>query len=321
MTVELRPPFLCLLFLLLSSVCAGAEKVRFAIPSRSVSIMPIFVAFKEGFYRDEDMDVEIINMSSQMALQATLAGSVDFSSSPGSATNAAVRGVDFKTIFVVGQKPLHDLITHPGIRSFGDLKGKIVGVDTFGSMSDFLTRGMLRKNGLEPDRDVAVRMVGTDNLRIAALKNGIVSASVMTLPYNFLAVKDGFRRLAYAGDYEEVIIGGVVTTGKLMKDDPGKVARFVRATLKGLNFYKADKAKSLLHMTEFLKIQDNHFLEASYDYHRATLTDGGIISSKLMERVIDDAKRFTKTDRDVKKEDIFDFSLAEKFRAQSKRTP
>jgi hypothetical protein len=88
-----------------------------------------------------------------------------------------------------------------------------------------------------------------------------------------------------------------------------------------LNFYKADKAKSLLHMTEFLKIQDNHFLEASYDYHRATLTDGGIISSKLMERVIDDAKRFTKTDRDVKKEDIFDFSLAEKFRAQSKRTP
>ena len=98
------------------------------------------------------------------------------------------------------------------------------------------------------------------------------------------------------GDYEEVIIGGVVTTGKLMKDDPGKVARFVRATLKGLNFYKADKAKSLLHMTEFLKIQDNHFLEASYDYHRATLTDGGIISSKLMERVIDDAKRFTKTD-------------------------
>jgi len=114
--------------------------------------MPIFVAFKEGFYRDEDMDVEIINMSSQMALQATLAGSVDFSSSPGSATNAAVRGIDFKTIFVVGQKPLHDLITHPGIRSFGDLKGKIVGVDTFGSMSDFLTRGMLRKNGLEPDR-------------------------------------------------------------------------------------------------------------------------------------------------------------------------
>lgn len=224
-----------------------------------------------------------------------------------------------KTIFVVGQKPLHDLITHPSIRSFGELKGKIVGVDTFGSMSDFLTRGMLRKNGLEPDRDVAVRMVGTDNLRIAALKNGIVSASVMTLPYNFLAVKDGFRRLAYAGDYEEVIIGGVVTTGKLLKDDPGKASGFVRATLKGLNFYKADKSKSLLHMTEFLKIQDSHFLEASYDYHRATLTDGGVISSNLMERVIEDAKRFTKTERDVKKNDIFDFSLAEKFREQSKR--
>jgi NitT/TauT family transport system substrate-binding protein len=321
MIQRIRRAMLCFLFLLLSSVSVNAEKVRFAIPSRSVSIMPIFVAFKEGFYRDEEMDVEIINMSSQMAVTATVAGSVDFSSSPGSATNAAVRGIDLKTIFVVGQKPLHDLITHPSIRSFGELKGKIVGVDTFGSMSDFLTRAMLRKNGLEPDRDVAVRMVGTDNLRIAALKNGIVSASVMTLPYNFLAVKDGFRRLAYAGDYEEVIIGGVVTTGKLLKDDPGKASRFVRATLKGLNFYKADKPKSLFHMTEFLKIQDSHFLEGIYDYHQATLTDGGIISSNLMERVIEDAKRFTKTDRDVRKEDVFDFSLAEKFRAQSKRNP
>jgi hypothetical protein len=39
-----------------------------------------------------------------------------------------------------------------------------------------------------------------------------------------------------------------------------------------------------------------------------------------MERVIEDAKRFTKTDREVKKEDVFDFSLAEKLREQSKRT-
>jgi ABC-type nitrate/sulfonate/bicarbonate transport system substrate-binding protein len=145
MIQRIRRTMLCFVFLLLTSVSAGAEKVRFAIPSRSVSIMPIFIAFKEGFYRDEKMDVEIINMSSQMAVTATVAGSVDFSSSPGSATNAAVRGIDLKTIFVVGQKPLHDLITHPSIRSFGELKGKIVGVDTFGSMSDLLTRGVLRK--------------------------------------------------------------------------------------------------------------------------------------------------------------------------------
>jgi ABC-type nitrate/sulfonate/bicarbonate transport system substrate-binding protein len=64
----------CFLFLLLTPVSAGAEKVRFAIPSSSVSIMPIFVAFKEGFYRDERMDVEIINMSSQMAVTAIVAG-------------------------------------------------------------------------------------------------------------------------------------------------------------------------------------------------------------------------------------------------------
>jgi ABC-type nitrate/sulfonate/bicarbonate transport system substrate-binding protein len=91
MIQRVRRAMLCFLFLLLTSVPASAQKVRFAIPSRSASIMPIFVAFKEGFYRDEDIEVEIINMSSQMAVTATVAGSVDFSSSPGSATNAAVR--------------------------------------------------------------------------------------------------------------------------------------------------------------------------------------------------------------------------------------
>ncbi len=154
---------------------ASAEKVRFAIPARSVSVMPMFIAFKEGFYRDEGMDVEIISMSSQAALTATVAGSVEFSSSLGNGINAAVRGIDLKVIFIVGQKPLHDLITLPNIRSFGELKGKIVGLTSMGSMSDFLIRKMLRKNGLEPDRDVALRVIGTDTMQLAALKKEIIS--------------------------------------------------------------------------------------------------------------------------------------------------
>ena len=159
-----------LLLLPFTSATFSAEKVRFAIPARSVSIMPIFIAFKEGFYRDEGMDVEIINMSSQAALAATVAGSVELSSSLGNGINAAVRGIDLKVIFIVGQKPLHDLITLPNIRSFGELKGKIVGLTSMGSMSDFLIRKILHKNGLEPDRDVALRVIGADTLQLAALK-------------------------------------------------------------------------------------------------------------------------------------------------------
>jgi len=277
-----------------------------------VSVMPIVLALKEGFYRDEGMEVEIIHMSSQIAVTATVAGSVEFSSTPGPAVNAAVRGVDLKVIFVVGQKPLHDLITSPGVRSFGELKGKILGVTSMGSMSDNLTRRILRKNGLEPDRDVALRVIGTETLQLAALKKEIISGALLTVPYNFLAQKEGFRRLAYAGDYEEIVIGGVVATGKLLKEEPGKILRFLRATLKGLRFYRSQKAPSIRRMGEFLKIEDSEFLGRIYDYHRATLTEAGSISAALMAQLIEDARRFAKIEREVKKEEVFDFSAAEK---------
>ncbi len=314
MRLRLRNRFLLAFLLVCFFFPSGlsAEVIRFAIPSRSVSIMPVFIALKEGFYRDEGMEVEIIHMSSQIAVTATVAGSVEFSSTPGPAVNAAVRGVDLKVIFVVGQRPLHDLITSPGVRSFGDLRGKVLGVTSMGSMSDNLTRRILRKNGLEPDRDVALRVIGTETLQLAALQKEIISGALLTVPYNFLAQKEGFRRLAYAGDYEEIVIGGVVATGKLLKEDPGKVLRFLRATLKGLRFYRDQKAPSIRRMGEFLKIEDNEFLGRIYGYHRATLTEGGSVSAALMAQLIQDARRFAKIEREIKREEVFDFSMAEK---------
>jgi hypothetical protein len=115
------------------------------------------------------------------------------------------------------------------------------------------------------------------------------------------------------------VIGGVVTTGKLLKDDRGKVLRFLRATLRGLLFYRDQKAPSIHRMGEFLQIQDNEFLSKLYDYHRPTLTVAGSVSSTLMTQLIEDARRFAKVDREVKNEDVFDFSMANKAVQESKK--
>src|SRR3989304_1730969 len=86
--------FLLALSLLYSFVPTdvAAEVIRFAIPSRSVSVMPIVIALKEGFYRDEGMEVEIIHMNSQIAVTATVAGSGRFSGTPGPACMRRLEG-------------------------------------------------------------------------------------------------------------------------------------------------------------------------------------------------------------------------------------
>jgi ABC-type nitrate/sulfonate/bicarbonate transport system substrate-binding protein len=70
------------------------KKVRIAIPSISASHMPVYIAKELGYYRDEGLDTEIILMRGGLSIQALVAGSVDYTGTPG-ATVAAARGRDF----------------------------------------------------------------------------------------------------------------------------------------------------------------------------------------------------------------------------------
>src|SRR5437588_4168852 len=69
--------------------------------------------------------------------------------------NADLSGSDLVILAHTLPGVVHAMIVKPEIKRVEDLKGKKVGVTTFGSLTDFLVRHILRKKGLNPDRDVA----------------------------------------------------------------------------------------------------------------------------------------------------------------------
>jgi len=284
-------------------------KLHVAYPALSVGIMANIIAQERGYYREEGLEPVMVQMRGAISVQAALTGSVDFTTDIGSTIEAVIRGPKLKVLKVGGDRPLFDLIAHPSIRSFADLKGKKVGVSSFGAVSDMVTRTMLRKSGLQPEKDVAILATGAGGLRWTALKAGSIDAAILTTPFNFEAVKQGFVKLGYSGDYVRTLSGGIITTGEGISSKPELALKFVRATLKGHLFYRARRQESISLITKRLNVKDRELASNIYDFHRPTVTPDGTVPSGVIREVIEERMKAGQVARRINLEEVFDFSF------------
>ena len=216
-----------------SSAPAQLKKIRFSTSAISISELPFKVAQLRGFYREEGLDVESILIRGAVGMQALLGGSVDYTSASGSTIAAAVRGLPVKLVFISSAKPQFDLMSQAPIKSVQDLKGKIIGISSRGGSNDLITQMILQKNGLVPNKDVTLIIVGGQEESALALRAGRISAALMTPPRPFMLQREGFNRIAYSGDYMPTYPnGGIGVTDEKIKTNPAEVLAFVKATIR-----------------------------------------------------------------------------------------
>ncbi len=283
-------------------------KVRLGLPYGTIVYSTYFLAKELGFYKDEGLDMEIIHVTSVTGLQALLAGDLQFVGAGTTPINAALRGAKLKIVFVAVDKPEFDLYVNPRIRTFPDLKGKSVVVSGIGALTDRLLRELLQKNGVSPN-DVIVRAMGSAELRYQALVKNVVDGSLLAPPLNFRAETDGFRKLAFLGDFLQATSASIAITESFKGTNADLIFRFVRASLRGLYFYKQNRDDALRFIMKFLGIQEKTLGEKSYGFHLASLTSDGTISEELMGRTIEDSKAAMKATKDLSATDVFDFSF------------
>jgi NitT/TauT family transport system substrate-binding protein len=290
-------------------------KLRIGVPSGTVVYSTYFLAKEMGFYRDEGLDIEMIHVAAVTGLQALLAGDLQFVGAGTTPINAAIRGARLKTIFVAVDKPEFDLYVSPQIRTFADLRGKTVVVSGIGTLTDRLVRELFQKHGVNP-KEVVIRGMGSADLRYQSLVQGVVDGSLLSPPLNFQADKEGFKRLAFLGDFLQATSGSVTVTDDFRNSNSDLVFRFVRASLRGLDFYRQNRDVTLRHIMKFLDIKDKELAGKSYSFHLAALTLDGVITEELMRKTIDDSVAAMKAVRELSVTDLFDFSFAKKAAAE-----
>jgi len=288
------------------------ENVRLAYPSMSSSVFYFMVAQKEGYFKEEGLNVEILSIRGEIAIRTALAGEVDFFTNAGSALAAAVRGVAVKIIAVVQDRPSWDLIAQPHIKSIAQLRGTTIGVMSPEGSLAVVTREILRKNGIDPAKDANLVVMGGDDVRYPALKAGAIHATLMNPTTSIKAQREGLTKLASAGEYVNYIQGGIATTTERIKQNPAKIARFMRASLKGLNFYLSKREPALKYVMEILRLKDRELATAIYDFDSKIMLREGLSREEVLQPLIEDMKKTTKVQREIKVSDIFDFSFARK---------
>ena len=137
------------LSLLVGSAAAQTAKVLVSAPSRSLTWFPAHLSREKDFYRAEGLDVDFVVMKPQVALQALITGDVGYTTALGSTMRAGVRGLPLRVVMTITDKPLFALMARPGINSVEELKGKLLGISSFGASSDTLGRAVLRRYKLD----------------------------------------------------------------------------------------------------------------------------------------------------------------------------
>ena len=245
--------FLLLIQLVHPAICTAADrrKVTFSYSAVSMTWFPVKVALEKGFFRQEGLEPQLVQMNGNVATVALANGHIDFSLNISPVLNGAMQGLGTKLVAALNTRPLFALVVRPEINSAADLRGKVFAVSSFGNTQAILTEKHLQHLGLKKGEYELLAM-GATPARIAALDKNIAQGSLMPLPTNVQLENKGYRLL---GNTAEIVVNPIAGLGvheDRIKKDPDLVKRVLRASLRSLQFLQSnpkDTVKILMHWT------------------------------------------------------------------------
>jgi ABC-type nitrate/sulfonate/bicarbonate transport system substrate-binding protein len=168
-----------------------------------------------------------------LMLTALLAGELDYATILPFLTGASARGLPVKILGAVTKSSSYVIISRPEIDTIKALKGRKIGINSFGSSADYAAYAAISRSGLDPIKDVTILPIGGGSPeRFAALASGSVDATVVTSPSEYAAEKQGLRILVSADELSKLVripLTGIGATQKKMEKDPDEIVRLLRA--------------------------------------------------------------------------------------------
>jgi NitT/TauT family transport system substrate-binding protein len=288
---------------------ASAEKVVVSYPSKSITNFPILETAKQrGFFQKEGLNVSAVYMRGGIDIKALLTGDADFGTGSTTAVTAFVAGAPLRAVMSLNAYVDQGLYAQPKYRSLTQLKGQSIGSLNPGGLVDTLLRRILIQGGVQPEKDVVILNMGGTPERYAALKSGSIAASMLSAPHSLRAEKEGFTKLAATRDYVNVSGTGLIVHADQIKKRPAMMKRFMRASLRAMNFIRANRAETTqMIVREFGMDQDVAGL--AYKVLLELLSPDGKNRVDGFQLLIDFARAAQKVDRPIHAAQFIDETL------------
>jgi NitT/TauT family transport system substrate-binding protein len=260
-------------------------KLNLHLPSRSTSYLPWYLAIERGYFKEQNLDVEILQAPGAIGVKALVAGEMHFTGAATSAIPAMAQGTPLKVVYVQSGKPNYWFTTRPEIRTLRDLKGKKVVVPNLGgSTYERLLSASLRRQGMDPATDVTYIGGGSaggggSDVLVGALVAGLADGMVGNVLQRLAAEEHGFHTIHGFGDEFADIQGGVATSEDMLRNRADVTRRFMTAAVKGTRVMEQDPDTSLDVLLKYVEM-DREDAAKGLGYVRPLMAKDGLLTAQ-----------------------------------------
>jgi len=264
--------FLILIFSLFAAAAVPPQKVVFAFASLNEKPSSLFVAKDQGFFEEQGLDPQIVQVrSGPIAISALAAGNANFYAAPatGATLGAMAGGLD--AVFIGGLINKLDgyVVVSPKIQSPLDLKGKILGIQSIGGGLWMFTMMSLDHWGLDLKRDkIQLRVIGDQPVIVQALATATIDGAFLSYTFGKMAERQGGRILADLAKVDIPYQGtGILARRSFVDQSPELVEKSLKALIKAVAFIKEAENKPAVMRTlaKWLRLSRLEDAEAGYE--------------------------------------------------------
>ncbi|MBM4261431.1 MAG: ABC transporter substrate-binding protein [Deltaproteobacteria bacterium] len=299
---------------------ASAQKITIAVSNPDMSFLSGGVAKFKGFFKEEGLDAELVQITANVSIAALAGGNIDYNLILQSVVTANLRGLPVKVAGILIDRPNHVIMTHPKITRFADLKGRKIAISSFGSATDILARLTVEHFKLNPSKDVQFVAAGSSSGRLTQLESGLVDAAVVSPPADLHAQARGFKSLVRTSDVLLFPVNGLGLHEQRLKNNRGEVKRVLRALLKANRYIIEDK-KGAIDVLQKWSRTSQSTAEQSYASTVGNFARNLLAPRDALEKVIESTKLNIDLKRDVPLNDVFDLSLVREILKEMGETP
>ena len=292
----------------LGSTSHAVDRIRVAVSNPNMPNLTTQMALKRNFFKDENLDVEVIRMNPNVAITALATGDIDYCQLFGAVVGGAIAGLPVRIVAGFLDNWPMTLIAQPELKTLKDLRGKTLGISSFGATPDVAARMMIKQAGIDPEKDIKVLALGSDAARMTGLMQRVVDVVVMSPPADTQLEKQGYKILARAYELFNFPYLGLGTNTRKIKEKPHEIRRVIKAAIRANRFIRDNRDESVRTFMSWGKVE-REFAYASYDALRNLFNADGAVPEDGLKLVIDQARRSGKVSREVAPSEVADLTF------------
>ncbi len=261
--------FSMMLMAVLPGLTMARDRLAMGYSSASGVFAGMWVAQEGRIFAKYDIDSHLVLIASgSLMVQAMLGGDLPVAGAAGSAAvDASLGGADVVMFGSMVKVPAFYIMALPEIKTIDDLRGKAVGVTRFGSSTDFTMRYVLRKQGLEPGRDVTLIQTGDLFAAAAMLRTRAIVAAPFSSPANLRAEEAGAKVLMNMGKAGVYFPHDAFMARRSFINANGDLTRrFLKAYSEGVYRLFTDRELSGRAIARYGRASDAKTINAVYQY-------------------------------------------------------